>query len=53
MDQYNAMTMCISNEKNRIHSKELELKQKVLNIEKVETLQEVQKIPQKEEEIVM
>jgi hypothetical protein len=53
MDQYNAMTMCINNEKTRIQQKELELKQKVLNIEKVEIPEEVRKIAQQEEEIVM
>jgi len=43
------MTMCINNEKNRIKQKELELKEKVLNIEKIEITQ--QTVPKKEEEI--
>ena len=54
MDQYNSMTQCISNEKNRIKQKEIELREKVLNvIEKVEVPEQTQTIPKKEEEIVM
>ena len=48
MDQYNAMTVCISNEKNRIKQKELELREKVLNIDKIEL--PVIKIAEKKEE---
>ena len=45
------MTLCISNETNRIKQKELELREKVFNVQKVEIELPLQTIPKKEEEI--
>lgn len=53
VDQYNAMNLCISHEKNRIKQKELELREKVYNIEKKREIPVEEKEKKKNEEIII
>lgn len=47
------MNLCLSEERNRIKQKELELKEKVLNIERKEEVPILVQQEEKKEEIIM